>query len=829
MALTREPQHAPDGPDHRRVEAATSGREGRTSSRSRRVLLWAVLLLSATETVLFWGALARGETFAERDLRSYYRPAKSLIEPLWRTSRGLPLWNPLFSSGQPFAANPEHEVFHPLTALFLILPFEGAFRAQVLIPPLVGGLAAHLLARTLRRSPEAAALAAVAWGFGGYLLSTTNLLPILFAASILPAVLAFLIRSARLGRARDLAGLAFSVALAGLAGEPSTLLMLPLLAAAAFAHDRVAPRRSGRVAVLRPLLGVALGIGLSAAALVPGLHHASKTVRANGFTREAAGRWSFPPVRVLELLSPRVMGHVEDADEAWYWGGPSYPDAGFPFLYSIYPGLGVALLAVVGATRGARRLWPWLTTAAFGLLLATGTNGPLWNHVRGLPVLSGLRYPEKFILLVALPLLVISLEGFDRVFGPGRWRRRSLVGLHASVLGLALVVAATILHADGGSPRPWTALGVAPHLEAVFASVAARDALRTALVAAGALTVLVLLRDRRLAALAFVAVTAADLGHAGRSLVPTTPVDRVAAPPPFLRPLLESRPRGPIFHAAAEDPVRGKARGAANPPIPAQWGLAMTLERDFDETFLETTEKARRFFWEAVRRRPERTSALLERRGVSAVVKLRAGAEVVGGVLRPPPGGVDPLEVAFAARPPALVFAAERVVRIGRPEEWPEAVLAAGGDVSRTVFLATPDAREAPAAPSDADVTILDVRPGRLVFDVLAHGPFPSLLAVNQTWDEGWSARRNGDPARILLADVSLSALAVPPGRHRVELVYGDPWIRGGLVVSALSLVALAATAGVLRYRRGRNRRHGAADEGPGAAPYGTVRLRART
>jgi hypothetical protein len=131
-------------------------------SGARRRVPWALLVLLLAEVVLFWGALVRGETFAERDLRSYYRPAKALVAPLWTASAGLPIWNPLFSSGQPFAANPEHEIFHPMTMLFLVLPFEAAFRAQVLLPPLAGGWAAFLLARTLRRSRQAAALGAVA-------------------------------------------------------------------------------------------------------------------------------------------------------------------------------------------------------------------------------------------------------------------------------------------------------------------------------------------------------------------------------------------------------------------------------------------------------------------------------------------------------------------------------------------------------------------------------------------------------------------------------------------------------------------------------------------
>ena len=301
-------------------------------SLQRRGPLAVLALFLLVEAIVFTGPLFRSETLAERDLASLYRPAKSLLRPLWKASEGLPLWNPLYSSGQPFAANPGHEVFHPLTALFLLLPFEAAFRAQFLVPPLVGGLSAFLLARTLRRSLAASALAGVGWAFGGYLLSTVNLLPILHAACVVPAVLAFVIRCGRSSSPRDVAGLAVSVGLVGLAGEPSTILALPLLAGAAILHDRPWTRTRNvlRRGTLAQAAGIVLGAGIAAAVLVPGLHHASKTVRSQGLSAEVAGAWSLPPVRILELLSPHVLGHVEESDEAWYWGRGVYTQQRVP-------------------------------------------------------------------------------------------------------------------------------------------------------------------------------------------------------------------------------------------------------------------------------------------------------------------------------------------------------------------------------------------------------------------------------------------------------------------------------------------------------------------
>jgi hypothetical protein len=777
------------------------------ASAARRRLPWAVVFVAIAESIVFWGALARGETFAERDLRAYYRPAKTLLEPLWRTSAGLPLWNPLFSSGQPFAANPEHEVFHPLSALFLILPFEIAFRAQVILPPLAAGWAMYLLARTLRRSRGAATLGAVAWAFGGYLLSTTNLLPILLAASVLPAVLAFSLRYARASRGRDLAGLAVTTGLVGLAGEPSTLLMLPVLIGAALLHDRLGKSSPCRGSLLRPAFGLVIGLGLAAATLVPGLLHASKTIRAGGLDEARAGEWSLPPVRLLELLSPHVMGHVERPDEAWYWGRGAYPVERFPFLYSIYPGITITALGILGAFHGSRRLWPWLATATLGVLLSVGVHGPVWPVVRSLPVLSGLRYPEKFALLVVLPLVVVALHGFDHAFGPGARRRRGLLVLFSAGLTAAITAIVAVSLADARVPRPWVAIGLSPHLDSAFANVARGDALRAALLIAGALALLRFVRSRRRAGLALVALTSLDLASAGRALTLTVPVAGVADPPLFLRPALSSGLPGPVFHLAAEDPDLGRARGIAAPPIPAQWGIAMTLETDFDLTFLSRTELGRQLFWDAVRRKADLLPALLERRGVFAVVKFRAGSRFVDGIVRPPPGAKDPLEIARVAVPRPLVFPVNRVKRLRQPRDWTTAVLGADSSLSSTAHIDDADGDRLPSEPSRAEVTSLEVHPGRVTFDVRAHGPKASVLAINQTWDEGWNATVNGEPARLLVSEVSLSALALAPGHHHVELEYRDRWVQRGLLASGASLLVLILAALVPVLQRSRSSR----------------------
>ena len=305
------------------------------------------LVLGLGAIVLFPKALFRGESFYERDIQGFYRPAKSLLVPLARGSSGVPLWNPFFASGQPFAANPEHQVFHPLTALFFLLPFEWAFRLQVILPVLGAALSMFFLLESFGLGFESATLGALAWGFGGYTLSATILFPTLFAIAVIPAILAFAVRLVSRGGRWDLTGLSLMIGLECLGGEPSTLLMTALLLPSSLAHIVLGDDGAARLrrSFQRLVVGLILGGALGAVTLIPGLHHASKTVRAGGLPDSAADKWSLPPVRLLELVAPRILGHVDQPDERWYWGGKLYPGEELP----------LSLFALPGAPRRAAR------------------------------------------------------------------------------------------------------------------------------------------------------------------------------------------------------------------------------------------------------------------------------------------------------------------------------------------------------------------------------------------------------------------------------------------------------------------------------------------
>jgi hypothetical protein len=158
----------------------------------------------------------------------------------------------------------------------------------------------------------------------------------------------------------------------------------------------------------------------------------------------------------------------------------------------------------------------------------------------------------------------------------------------------------------------------------------------------------------------------------------------------------------------------------------------------------------------------------------------------------------------FLQDPRPDTFCADRIVRFDGDDAWLASVARLGPDANAAALVEAPDALHLPRDPAPCRAEIVARSPGRLAMEVSGLGPGSSLLAINQTWDEGWSATSNGQPTRVWRTDLSLSAVVVPPGRHRVELAYRDRAIDRSLIVSGAAVVVWIVIAAVGLVRRTR-------------------------
>jgi hypothetical protein len=80
----------------------------------------------------------------------------------------------------------------------------------------------------------------------------------------------------------------------------------------------------------------------------------------------------------------------------------------------------------------------------------------------------------------------------------------------------------------------------------------------------------------------------------------------------------------------------------------------------------------------------------------------------------------------------------------------------------------------------------------------------PAVLVLADAYDPGWRASVDGDRTALLRANVAFRAVAVPQGRHVVELVYRPRAVVLGLGVSLSALIVAAALFVTARRRAGR-------------------------
>src|SRR3954471_5360160 len=195
---------------------------------SRRSDLLALALLFLIATVSFADVLFGVNQLYMRDLTRYYYPAKHILRDVVQHGE-FPYWNRYFSAGQPIAANPEHEVFYPLTWLILLPSYDLGFRLHILVHIYIGLLGMYLLLRSMDLRPPAAWFGALSFGLGGIYLSYVNLLPILFCAAWLPLTCLFVRRFLLGHRARDFALATLFLGLQFLVGEPTTVMQTGFL------------------------------------------------------------------------------------------------------------------------------------------------------------------------------------------------------------------------------------------------------------------------------------------------------------------------------------------------------------------------------------------------------------------------------------------------------------------------------------------------------------------------------------------------------------------------------------------------------------------------
>ncbi len=756
------------------------------------VLLWAWVCVPT---------LLGERTFYLRDVFLTHLPFKAFGAAELAAGR-IPAFNPTWGLGQPFRGNPNALAFYPDNLFYRVLPFWSAFNLHYALHWLLALFAMRALARGLGQGRTAALLAGLTYAGSGWFLSALTYYNVLTVAAWWPLAMLGAVRGGRRGAA--LGGIACGLALLG--GEPvtATLALVPLLYAAISHHG-------WRRGVAHSVAIGALGLAIALPQVVATIRILPFTVRGGiGMSAAQAADFRLHPLRLLELLVPFPFGRPTYLGPDGIWAASVLP--GVPLFLSLYVGI-VALWLALAA---ARRHRGWALLALGGPLLAVlaGRSGDLLVKVG-----FGLfRFPEKFVLWLAIGLPILAGWGLERALdqGLGGWRRRgaitgSLLLLAAGAVGLAgpfLREGVSRTLEAGGS----LAAGLPKEQQgAALALLSTQiDAWTWALLIAGGslLVAFYVTRTRIARPWQGVALAALQL-LALIQLYPLVTTDRAEpyrSPSPWARrvgagaavhSVLQGYPpwgsspqfdlpRGPHrpvdqFWAMNLGAAPGVAHGLSYPLAPDLEGMHSPLFKPMLEA-LPSLDWERRVHW--FRAVGVQAIARFEDPNLPEVPGLRRldRAEALGVATR-----LDAVE-----KPAPPVWWPRTLREVASPEEA-RIEISNEPDPLGIVTIAVVPGDPLPRHDSAGRVRLLSAAPDRIEIETEGGG---GVAVVRRAWQPLFVARENGRTIRTRPVNLNLLGVEAPAGKHRIVLeVSAWPEIAAGF----LALGALAAALVALR------------------------------
>ena len=732
-----------------------------------RQLLLIFLAFLGLAVLFFAEPLLLGREFLRGDMGYFFYPQRAFFARSV-LSGDFPLWNPLLFCGFPFLASPQNAVLYPPTWLFVPFPGPGTIWLILILHLAVAGTGAALLAReSFEVEWRAAFCGGVVYAFSGFLCMHMGHFNQVMTCAWAPWVFWAAARWIRAPSPRSLSILACLYGIQFLPGgaENTAHFSLALVGLAAVSMlRRSSPGGSYRLRLGAGLIGaMALGVGLVGAQIVPTLELVQHSVRGLGITYEYVVRNSMPPYKpFVDLLLPNYWGHYGAA-------GCRFP--GIPASeLAWYTGPVAVALAVFAGVKGWRQWWVryWSAVSVAALLLSFGGHTPLFRILYA-SSLSYFRNPSRFIMLTVLGIAVLAAAGVQRLLAPEEAVLRSRI--HRWIAPAAACLGGAVLLLLAG---PWGEASLEP---GSFSRLIAGD-IAFGLLACGAGYGALIARSPQwrfvLLALAlgvplfgfareseFANLDAVDsarsseerefAGEVKEALGPYRSYSRHCLPLRVNRNMLHGLPDASGYEGGLYPLARYyELQNRITPESP----LAVTKRRRFMDLL------GAGVVLDDGRLQDGEDGLLLERGRLRAYANLSA------------------LPRAFLV-PQGQAMSDEDAIETMARGQWspPETVLLASEP--------EPSGQEDTGVAELPSVKIDVDRNDHLACEVSSGSS--GFLVLHDSYFPGWEATVDGQPAEIVRANYLFRAVALVPGKHRVEFTYRPASLKAGIALSGIS------------------------------------------
>lgn len=782
-------------------------------ARNLTVKKLAVILGLLILTLLYFSDVLTGEILlVERDLTSFFYPFRfTWVEALHQGH--FPFWTPYIKCGVPVFATIQAGVLYPLSLLYCFLPLDLAFNWTIVLHFFLVAVFTYAFMRELGATVPGALTAALAFLFGGYLISVHNVLNTLLSVSWYPIVMLCGCRLVQSGKMRWAVASAVAFCCMFLGGGMEIVIFTFASFLLLCLYPGLLPlkitEKSPSLKLRLGLLGLTLVLflGICMVQIIPFVELYFRSGRYGGVDLGEATRWSLAPRDLIYFLLPDLYGQRLSPDR--YWKLQNY-------LKTIYVGPVILLLAGIYFVRQGKRSLPLLLGLGLVLVLALGKHTPLYPFLyKHLPLFASLRYPAKFLFLFVFYLCVASGLGLDLLaqrFSEERHSNRWFTGLLVSiVLALAGLLLLAILKPTLtlDSVQGWTRNSLDP----IYQPMVLHNFKRLLLLAV--LTVIIVffgLRHRmtRIGGPLLLMLLGLDLFLGNWGYLTKLDARNFHAKTEMIR-ILKADGNLFRFHVMPEkrdlSVIASKNYREFHLRRKNVLGFDLMMEHhlfDVDGYNVPLQPRYEKFIG-LIRSQPlPSIRNLLDMLNVKYVLSGRP-IDIPGFSLVRESGGANRLYENRNWLPRAFMVKNYQVLE--GEGEFARAFHDSDFNPREIVLLeSAPDRfltlKKQPAVPTlSPGVKIVKYESNRIVLDVST--PQTALLFMSEAYYPGWHAYVDGREEEILRANYVFRAIPVGPGSHRIEVTYQPLSFKIGLTVSLLTIFVLVVGYIIWARRKG--------------------------
>ncbi len=780
---------------------------------SRRKDWLARLLLIALPPVFFWRETLGWTTLGDQDAVFWFFPAYQFAAEQIG-SGSFPLWNPYQYGGIPFFAEWQSGVLDPLNWIHWLGATSRSLTLSMELSFAIALLAMFSYARSIGFTRRASIVAAVIFGFSGFLVGRTLYPGFVRIVALAPLVLCFTERLSQRGRWRDVVLGSLAIAWQIFAAHPQPLMYSSLLACA-YAIFRLPGKKSDsphlpvtpspRLLFLTQFALMFLAaISLSAVQLLPAVEFATKSVRQD-WPFELFTLHSLHPASLLVTVFPFFHGSGKTIYSLPYWGTYWHHNEAQIYLGTLVLSLAAAGTIVAWKFRFSVGKF-WSVVAIIGTVLAMGKySGFVARLLFHFPLVSHFRSPNRHWMEVTIAVAVLAGYAVDRLIRAEHgadFLRRWLVISTATITLLVCVVGAFAFWQTAAFENLLRSLSDLQHLPGGVLQSAKWEFLLPMIVALGSGLALIAFRRARCLPVAVLIVLLVDFNLYAAFAPINNPAKLETligrAMPPEL--VAEQNPLQPIRYQIALNAATGE--------FSPFWFYGHEMMAGYDPVL---TERQKIF------------SGLDE-----------AGRAFNLTMLEPQDRTLDVFNVRFVFVPPGLVSehlndkTRWREVLISRDAKKPYAdyrifenlralprvwltdktktawegdqlklirgqILDPDFDPGRVV-LVDPDTAAKVALPpeggnTNSTTSILRRSPTETVVETNA-GKI-SMLVFSEMFYPGWTVTVDGVEAELLRVNYNLRGVQVQAGKHIVELRYWPDSLTKGAAISVTTALGL--------------------------------------